>query len=142
MTRVNFDWVREQFDEAKVGQAVGTSVLRLLEVWDTMNHTNKTANEAVEIFSKVALGHALVEPDVPAGTWVQATPGFIHVADIVRIRADAFTGEVGTMHNGRLGRVVGVRSGDIIVKSTDGKEPELDGAHYSPFHLEKLMLND
>lgn len=141
MTNVNFDWVRQQFEEAKVGQAVGTSVLRLLEVWDTMNHNTDSSKEAVEIFSKVALGHALVEPVVPAGTWVQATPGFIRVADIVRVRTDAFTGEVGTMHNGRLGRVVGIRSGDIIVKSTDGKDPELDGAHYSPFHLEKLMLN-
>lgn len=140
MSHVNFDWVKNQLEEAKVSQAVGTSVIRLLEVWDTMNHTGETATATAETFSKLALGHVLVAQTVPEGTWVQATPGFIRVSDIVRVRPDAFTGEVGIIHNGRLGRVVGVRSGDIIVKSTDGLEPELDGAHYSPHALEKLML--
>jgi hypothetical protein len=35
--------------------------------------------------------------------------------------------------------VVAVRYGDIIIKTTDGKEPVLDGSHYSPYKLEKLV---
>ena len=44
------------------------------------------------------------------------------------------------LHNGRRGVVVGVRYGDVIVKMTDGKEPALEGAHYPPQKLEKLIL--
>jgi hypothetical protein len=32
-----------------------------------------------------------------------------------------------------------VRYGDIIVKSIDEREPSLDGTHYSPHDLEKLI---
>ena len=39
----------------------------------------------------------------------------------------------------RRGKVVGVRYGDIIFKSTDNKEPILDGSHYSPYQLQKRI---
>lgn len=138
---VNMDWVREQMTAAKVKQSVGTSVLRLLEVWDTMNHKPDTAKETIEIFSNLALGHALVEPETDEfkGTWVPTMAGQVKVADIVRVKSDAFDGPAGTIHNGRIGRIVGVRYGDIIVKSVDGKEPIIDGAHYKPELLEKLI---
>lgn len=141
MSKIDMDWVRQQMTDAKVKQAVGTSVLRLLEVWETMNHKKETAKETVEIFSKLAMGHALVEPKVEGfeGTWIPAQPGQISVADVVRIKVDAFDGELGVVHNGRIGRVVGVRYGDIIVKTIDNKTPLLDGAHYSPHALEKLV---
>jgi hypothetical protein len=42
------------------------------------------------------------------------------------------------MHNGRRGRVVAVRYGDVIFNSTDNKKPLLEGAHYPPNFLEKL----
>jgi hypothetical protein len=56
------------------------------------------------------------------------------------VRADAFEGQLGTLHNGRRGVVVGVRYGDVIIKTTDGKTPVLEGAHYPPDKLEKLIL--
>lgn len=134
------EWVRQQMTLGKVKQSAGTSVLRLLEVWNTMNHTEKSAREAVEVFSKLALGHPLVlEEDDENGYWIPAQPGQIIVTDKVRIKADAFVGETGTMHNGRICKVVGVRYGDIIVKSIDGKAPQIDGTHYSPHVLEKFI---
>jgi hypothetical protein len=135
------DWIKQQMTAAKVKQSVGTSVLRLFEVWGTMNHDEKTAQETVEIFSKLAVGHSLVEGETDefSGTWVPAQPGQIIVTDIVRIKSSAFAGELGIVHNGRVGRVVGVRYGDIIVKTVDGKTPELSGAHYSPHMLDKLV---
>lgn len=137
----NMDWVREQMTAAKVRQSVGTSVLRLMEVWDTMNHKPETAKETVEIFSKLALGHALVETEDENfdGTWVPAMAGQIKVTDIVRVKLDAFDGPAGVMHNGRIAKIVGIRYGDIVVKSVDGKTPVIDGAHYKPHMLEKLI---
>ena len=141
MSDSSLDWVKEQMTAAKIKQSVGTSVLRLMEVWDTMKHSDESAKAAVEVFSKLALGHALVEPkmDSLVGRWVQATPGQIKVADIIRVKSDVFDGELGRIHNGRIGKVVGVRYGDIIVKTIDEKTPVLDGAHYSPHMLEKLV---
>ena len=42
-------------------------------------------------------------------------------------------------HNGREGVVTAIRSGDIIVKTNDDRLPQLDGAHYSPDKLEKMI---
>lgn len=138
---INMDWVKEQMTEAKLRQSVGTSVLRLLEVWETMNHQSDTARETIRAFSKLALGYALVEPEMDefSGTWVQAQPGQLKVTDIVRVKSDAYEGDLGRMHNGRIGKIVGIRYGDIVVKTVDGKTPQIDGAHYSPHILDKLV---
>jgi hypothetical protein len=132
------EWVKRQFAAAKVSQAVGTSVLRLLEVWNTMNHTDKTARETVEVFGKVAQGHALVH-EPTEGMWVEAGPGKLVVGDTVRVNPDAFNGPAGQYHNGRIGRIVAIRSGDIIVTSTDDVEPVLEAVHYSPHALQKWV---
>jgi hypothetical protein len=141
VSKIDIEWVKQQMTAAKVKQSVGTSILRLMEVWETMNHSEATAKDTVEIFGKLALGHALVPPETDdfSGTWVAAQPGQIKVTDIVRVRLDAFNGDLGRAHNGRLGKVVGVRYGDIIVKTVDDKLPKLSGAHYSPHMLEKLI---
>lgn len=140
MASIDFDWVKDQMTRAKVKQSAGTSVLRLLEVWETMNHTEKSAKEAIEVFSNLALGHAIAEEEAPMeGTWVEAQPGNIKVAEIVRVKMDAFTGTQGERHNGRICRVVGIRYGDIICKSIDNRDPILEGTHYSPHDLEKLI---
>lgn len=136
--KIDLEWVKRQFVAAHVSQAPGTAVLRLLELWNTMNHTEATAKETVDVFSKVALGHTLVDDDDPY-TWEAVRPGFIRVGDTVRVKSDAFDGEIGLMHNGRVGRVVAIRYGDIIVKSTDNLEPAFDGTHYSPHMLEKRV---
>lgn len=140
MSKIDIEWVKQQMTLGKVKQAAGTSVLRLFEVWNTMNHSEASAKEAVEVFSKLALGHPLVmEQDDEDGVWVQVYPGQISVAEKVRVKSDAYTGELGPIHNGRVCKVVGVRYGDVIVKSIDGKAPILDGTHYTPNDLEKFI---
>jgi len=136
---VNEDWVREQFAQAKIKQATGTAVLRLLDVWNTMNHNDATATETVEVFSKVALGHALAPKGSSDEVWIQARPGQITVGDEVRVKLDAYIGEAGQTHNGRRGRIVAIRYGDVIFKSDDDKEPVINGAHHSPYALEKRV---
>ena len=68
--------------------------------------------------------------------WKPLTPGQIKPGDKVRVRLDAFSGELAAIHNGRLGEVIKTEYGDVIIKSTDNRLPKLDGSHYSPYHLE------
>ena len=135
---LDMKWVKEQLQAAKVRKPVGDATMKLIELVDTIELTEGQREQAVEMFSKLALGHAHVKINKNE-LWVPARPGDIKIADEVRVKADAFTGDAGTTHNGRRGVVVGVRYGDVIFKSTDGKEPSLNGAHYSPHALEKLV---
>lgn len=139
MAEVNNDWVRNQLTENKTKKVVGDSVLKLLATWEQLKQpTDKNAKDIISIFSKLALGHSIVE-DNPNESWIIAQAGFIKVADTVRVRSNAFDGEQGKAYNGRRGRVVGVRYGDVIVKTDDGKTPVLDGIHFKPENLEKLV---
>jgi hypothetical protein len=141
MPEVNYEWIREQFAEAKVKIGSGNAVLKLLEVWEKQSQLSPgLAKEAVEVFAKLALNYALKEaqPEVDA-VWVPLQPGQITVGDQVRVLSDAFDDKTGVIHNGRLGKVIAVRYGDVIFNSTDGKTPELKGVHYSPYKLEKRV---
>ena len=141
MPDVNFEWVRQQLQEAKAKVGAGNAVLELLKVWSEQTKlSEKSAQEAIQMFSKLALGTVLVQPEVASNeVWIPALPGQLVVGDEVRVLADAFSDSVGVSHNGRRGRVVAIRYGDVIFKSTDGKEPVLEGTHYSPYKLEKRI---
>jgi hypothetical protein len=141
MAELNMDWVKSQLQAAKVRKPVGDATMKLVELFDSIeNLTPEFKNQTIEMFSKLALGHIIIK-EKKNETWVPVRPGDIKVTEIVRVRADAFDGELGMVHNGRSGVVVGVRYGDVIIKSTDGKEPVLEGAHYPPQKLEKLILS-
>ena len=138
MKDFNIDLAKAQLEQAKVPAEVGISVIKLLEFWTTLDHSEQNNVHVVELFSKLAMSIALVD-NSGNEIWESAQAGFIKVGDEVRVKADAFDGKLGQMHNGRRGRVVAIRYGDIIIKTTDGKEPILDGSHYSPDRLEKLV---
>jgi hypothetical protein len=140
MPEANYEWVRQQMEEAKVKVGSGKAVLRLLAAWEEETKLSENlSKEAIEVFSKLALNHALSSPVKVDEVWVPAQPGQITVGDEVRVLSDAFTDQAGTIHNGRRGKVAAIRYGDVIFKSTDGKSPELDGVHYSPYKLEKRI---
>lgn len=138
MPNVDQAWVKEQFQAARVKVGVGNAVLKLLDTWNDAKLSDAAAKEAVAIFSKVALNHSLVTPN-DNETWVPAQPGFISVGDDVRVLHDAFSDDTGRIHNGRRGKVVAVRYGDVIFRSNDDRHPFLDGVHYSPYKLEKRV---
>ena len=138
MPEVNIEWVRAQMEEAKVKVGVGNAILKLLEEWEGMKLSDNQTKDVIDLFSRLALGHSIV-PEKPDELWVDAQPGSILVGDEVRVKADAYDGSTGAMHNGRRGKVVGVRYGDIIFKSMDDKTPVLDGAHYTPHLLQKRI---
>jgi hypothetical protein len=134
--KINYEWVKQQFADAKVRIGVGNAVLELLKTWDGIDMSPDQSKQALDIFSKVGLGHSLV-PDSGGEVWVDAQRGQINVGDVVRVRHDAFSESTGYIHNGRRGIVAAIRSGDIIFKSTDELEPNLDGTHYRPETLQK-----
>ena len=134
------DWVLQQLQSVKARKAVGDTVLKLLEVWDVAG--DKMKEDAVEqtltYFSKLAKRHVLTEDKNTK--WALAGPGLINVGDEVRVKLDAFTGSTGVLHNGRIGKVVAIRYGDVIVNSSDEVAPSLSGTHFSPHVLEKRVL--
>ena len=139
MSETDYEWVKRQLTDARVKRGAGDAVLALLKQWDALKPGDDSiAEEAVAIFARVAVGHSLVQDDGPE-VWVTAQPGQLKVADIVRVKSDAFSGELGALHNGRRGTIIAIRYGDIIVNSNDDKTPKIDGAHYSPYHLEKRI---
>jgi hypothetical protein len=134
------DWVKEQLAQSKTKKAVGNAVIELLETWNSLkDKDSKNAAEIVEVFGKLALGHALIKENKNE-TWVPVQAGAIKVTEIVRVKFNAFDSGSGKEKlNGRRGKVVGVRYGDIIMKSNDDKLPVLDGTHFKPENLEKLV---
>jgi hypothetical protein len=138
MSKVDIEWVKQQFIATKTKKAVGIAVLELLEAWEPIEMSPQDLRAVLDIFSKVALGHSIVETP-QTELWVQAQAGQLSVGDIVRVRHDAFDGSIGANQNGRPGIVAAIRSGDIIFNSTDGITPVLDGIHYRPAQLEKRI---
>ncbi len=138
MPNVDYEWVRAQMQAAKTKVGVGNATLKLLEAWENLTLSAPQSKEVVALFAELALVHS-IQPEVKDEVWVDAQAGQITVGDEVRVKADAYTGDTGTMHNGRRGKVVGIRYGDVIFRSTDDREPVLDGTHYSPYQLQKRV---
>ena len=141
MPEINREWLVEQLQAAKVKVGSGKAIMKLLEAWEELPKLSANQEEEVlTIFPLLAKGFTIVEEeDEEDYTWINLQPGQITVSDVVRVKADAFEDKLGPMHNGRRGKVVAVRYGDVIFNSTDGKSPELKGVHYSPYKLEKRV---
>jgi hypothetical protein len=141
MPEVNYEWVKEQLEAAKVKVGSGKAILKLLEAWEDLPKlSDNMTDEVLSIFPLIARGHVIkVEENEDDYVWIDLQPGQITVSDVVRVKSDAFSDNLGTVHNGRRGKVVAVRYGDVIFNSTDAKSPELKGVHYSPYKLEKRV---
>lgn len=133
---LDLSWAEGQIAAARVPVPVGKATIALLKAWAELNFPNESQRDrAIEIFSSLAKNESVVEET--EGVWKSVQVGFmIQVGDTVRVRKDAFTDEAGRVHNGRVGRVLAKRSGDIIIRTTDDRKPYLDGAHYPPSALE------
>ena len=59
---------------------------------------------------------------------------------VVRVKYNAFDEKSGKRYlNGRRGVIVGIRSGDIVIKTNDDTLPVLEGVHVKAEFLEKLI---
>lgn len=133
---VDLDWVKAQLTAARARRGAGDAVLHLIEAWNGLDISSELSAEAVKLFSELALGHSLT-PENPNEVWVQAQAGQLSVGNTVRVRSDAFSASKDHLFNGRVGSIVAIRTGRIVVKSTDGIEPEIDGVN---FRAEQLDL--
>jgi len=133
---LDLSWAEGQIAAARVPVPVGKAVIALLKAWAELDFPNEAQQiKALELFNSLARNEAVVE-DTEA-VWTPVQVGFmLKVGDTVRVRKDAFTDEAGRIHNGRIGRVLAKRSGDIIIRTTDDRKPYLDGAHYPASALE------
>jgi len=135
---VNRAWVREQLTLIGASAPVYNAVNRLLDV--AAGFTERERDLAIDAFIKLIKGEALyVEPDNDDHTaWAPAQRGFLNVGDVIRVKTSAYASDAGIFHNGRVGKIVAIRYGDIIVRYIDGREPNPDtGARHSPDVLEK-----
>lgn len=141
MPEMNYEWIREQLEAAKVKVGSGKAILKLLEAWEKLPDLSASMTEEVlTIFPILAKGHAIKQEESDENyRWIDLQPGNITVGDVVRVKKDAFSDKLGSVHNGRLGKVIAVRYGDVIFNSTDDKKPALLGVHYSPYKLEKRV---
>ncbi len=133
------DWARQQLEEhAATTPAEDDVVMRMLEEWWDARLVTGVDDpwRALGVFEQLARGRALETPAEAEHRWVQARPGALVMRDRVRVRADAYPGRVGQLHNGRAGVIVGVRNGDIIVKY-DNASNDVQPTHHSPHALEK-----
>ena len=140
MGKVNKDWVKEQFTQMKIKVGVGKAILRMLETWDEIDLKEQDARQALELLSKLGMNEFIVPPQGD-DVWADTQPGQIKVADVVRVRPDAYTEpELASVHNGKRGVIVAIRSGDVIVKYDDTPygSAEIDPRH-SPYKLQKKI---
>ena len=47
MPEVNYDWVRQQMQGARVKVGVGNAILKLLKTWETLDLSNPQVKEVV-----------------------------------------------------------------------------------------------
>ena len=139
MSSVDYEWIKKQFGLAKVGQIEGDTIMALLKAWETAAPKDPVkAGVAIELFKQLSQGYALVEESEEV--WAKAKAGYlILVGDRVRVSSDAFPGEAGVLHNGRRGRVVAKRSGDVIVRVDDASGLKSQDVHYPWDKLEKQI---
>lgn len=133
-------WARQQLEEAEATEGERQLVERLLEQWyeDGLG-AGDDVWRALGFFETLARGKALPKPEQEdvRWRWEQARPGGLVVRDYVRVKADAYGGSAGLLHNGRSGPVVAIRSGDIHVLYDDGGPKVELAVRHSPHALEK-----
>ena len=141
-------WAAVQLDKAEATEEEGRVALDLLDTWVQHGIGNRPDNDpstlrALDFFRELALGHALLppqKPDDPQYRWEDARPGQLVVSDVVRVKTDAYQGSAGELHNGRSGRIVAIRGGDIHVVYDDGGIKASMPPRHSPHKLEKRYM--
>lgn len=120
------EWAEKQLSSLALSSDQKSAVRNLLNVFWTARDVRKLNRSemktVVTVFTSLSDSTAVAIEEKPDEVWIQAAPGRIHMRDAVRVKADAYIGQAGMNHNGRVGVVIGIRPDDIRVKYTDGGE--------------------
>ena len=141
MFEERLQWAKTQLqaDERSVEyqHTINEMLLVLWKRCETHKFSDQQIEEICQLTSSLARGHALEKP-AEDELWVQARPGALVVRDVVRVHSDAYSGQAGLLHNGRIGVITAIRSGDIHVNYIDGKQ-SFDFVRHSPHVLDKRV---
>lgn len=136
---LDYVWVHDQLEKMQASESVKSAVKSLADSMNALGLATQDAVKSLEVLAELAKGHSLL-PEETEEAWMDVIPGLVHTGDVVRVKKDAFIGDMAQKHNGRVGMVLFVRSGDISVRMTDGLSPNLDGARYRAEHLEYRVV--
>lgn len=131
-------WVSRQLD--KTDPLVGSNVTGLLREFKEYcsDLTDDQKRDVLDKFHKLALGHVLIEA-TPGERWGPVVPGEYRIGDTVRVKGDAYSEQLGTLHNGRRGRVTAAHGPSCAVLYDGEKNTELQYNHKLDV-LERLVL--
>lgn len=140
MTDDKDKWLEDQLIKFEVPEKFRDPITRMVKMaWffeTNFGLDQETFKRMLETVTELAKGHNIA-PENPGEVWVQAKPGVLVIRDVVRVKTDAYSGETGSMHNGKHGVITAIRYGDIHVLY-DG----VTGANtvrHSPHALEKRI---
>lgn len=139
------EWVNEQLrlagyiPENKERVSILNAVDLLFKELEQQRHTPEAERTVVELFYKLASGHAIAPKDVQGAqdhVWKPFRLGDVPNGATVRVRADAYDGDLGRRHNGMVGRLVAARGGEARVQYAESTEGT--GHAHIPDKLEVL----
>jgi len=118
--RIDWQWVNDQLSGigyTGLGKQRVTDILLALEGDDFRHNEKEEVTKILDLARNLFLGIPVYEKkdELPEGEWVQAERGYISRKDTVRVKTDAYLGEYGIRHNGKVGRVVNVQGESISV---------------------------
>jgi hypothetical protein len=116
------EWAAAQLTKSGTDQVTTTSVMRLIELWDTMTFGSdvERRDNVLNLFGELARSHALEAANPTPYTWVSANNAKPRQHDRVRVRRDAFAGEQGTILNGEEGVVARIARGTLVISMDIG----------------------
>lgn len=134
------EWLESQIEGYNVPEKYRDPITRLVKMgWffeQNFGMGKEEYDQFLEIVNKLSKKNNIVVPQ-PDAKWIEAKPGMLVVRDYVRVKADAYSGETGLMHNGKSGYITAIRYGDIHVLY-DGAEGA-NTVRHSPSALEKRI---
>ncbi len=128
-----YEWHREQLAAADLDDETRADVLSLITLWERMSFVadDPRREKVLSTFGDLARGVAIDVVDDPSFAWAPATKAKPRQHDKVRVRRDAFPGDVGRQLNGREGIIARISRGSLVVAFKDGSS-----THVQPEKLE------
>lgn len=138
MRDTEWGWVSKQLESTDFDQVTKDTVVYVLELIRKEDLTDDQERNVLNTALKLAAGHSVAKTPEDE-RWGPVIPGAYAVRDVVRVRDNAFEGELGTRHNGKRGRVVATRNGLVMVVLDDSPSSEIQ-MQYKPEHLERKLV--
>ena len=138
MKDTEWGWVATQLAGAQHDQATKDAVVFVLETLRKQDLTDEQEQAALHAARELAAGHSIAQEETKE-RWGPVIPGAYAVKDIVRVKSNAFDGDLGRRHNGKRGRVVASRNGLVMVVLDDSPSSEIQ-MRYKPEHLERKLV--